>query len=276
MGSKFLKSIPFTARHMVEMLPGGLAVFATDMERITVAEVSGFKNLHVKVGQEIRKGSPSYMAFQSRKLVDFELGDDSPYGEAIRVVTIPLFDDDQPDQMAGTFGIAIPRYTAHELRRIAGGFAQALGEISAAIQQTAAAAANISSVEKQLNDSIICIGELSDSIITVLESIKGIADQTKMLGLNAAIEAARAGDAGRGFGVVAEEIRMLSEESKTTANQIRTMTQNIGHQIEKANQGSNMALRAAEEQGAATEEIAASIEEMVSRSELLAQIAQKI
>lgn len=276
MASKFLESIPFTARHLVEMFPGGLSVFATDMEKITVAEVKGFKSLNVKVGQEIRKGSPSYTAFQSRKLVDFELGDDSPYGEAIRVVTIPLFDDDHPDQMAGTFGIAIPRYTAHELRRIAGSFTQALGEISAAIQQTATAAADIGLVEKQLNDSIVSIGELSASIITVLESIKGIADQTKMLGLNAAIEAARAGDAGRGFGVVAEEIRKLSEESKTTAEQIRTMTQNIKQQIEKANQGSNTALKAAEEQGAATEEIAASVEEMVARSEQLAQIAQDL
>jgi methyl-accepting chemotaxis protein len=54
-----------------------------------------------------------------------------------------------------------------------------------------------------------------------------MADETQMSGLNAAIEAARAGDAGRGFGVVAEEIRKLSDQSKQTAEQIRQLTKTI-------------------------------------------------
>ncbi|MGS0765884.1 methyl-accepting chemotaxis protein [Syntrophomonas curvata] len=276
MASRFLDAIPSVARTLVDIFPGGLAVFVTDMEKVTVSEINGFKNALLEVGQVVRKGSPSHMVFQSGKPVDFEIGDDSPYGEALRVIAIPLFDDDQPGELAGSFGIAIPRYSAHELRRIAQAFTGALTEVSAAIQQTAAAAANISAVEKKLNDSIVSIGELSASIVTVLDSIKSIAGQTKMLGLNAAIEAARAGDAGRGFGVVAEEIRKLSEESKTTAEQIRLMTRNIEQRIEEANQGSVSALRAAEEQGAATEEIAASIEEMVTRSEQLTKIAQAL
>lgn len=274
MSSKFLDSIPFVAKEMVDIVPGGLAVFATDMEKVTVSEISGFKNALLEVGQEIRKGSPSYMILQNGKPLDFELGEDSPYGEALRVIAIPVFDDEQPGQIVGTFGIALPRYYAFELRRIAGTFTQSLTEVSAAIQQTAAAASNISTVEKELNDSIIGIGKMATSIVTVLDSIKSIADQTKMLGLNAAIEAARAGDAGRGFGVVAEEIRKLSEESKITAEKIRVMTQNIEESIEEANQNSTTALKAAEEQGAATEEIAASIEEMVARAEKLSKIAQ--
>jgi len=66
-----------------------------------------------------------------------------------------------------------------------------------------------------------------DNINSVMEFIKEIADETKMLGLNAAIEAARVGEAGRGFGVVAEEIRKLSQESKKTVVQIKELTQGI-------------------------------------------------
>lgn len=276
MSSKFLDSIPFVASEMVNMVPGGLAIFATDTEKVTVSEISGFKNALLEVGQEIRKGSPSYMILQNGKTLDFELGEDSPYGEALRIIAIPVFDDEQPGQIVGTFGIALPRYNAFELRRISGIFSESLTEISAAIQQTAAAAANISTVEKELNESIIGIGEMANSIVTVLDSIKSIADQTKMLGLNAAIEAARAGDAGRGFGVVAEEIRKLSEDSKTTAEEIRIMTQNIEKRIEEAKLNSRTALQAAEEQGATTEEVAASIGEMVPKAELLSKIAQAL
>ncbi|HEX9059426.1 MAG TPA: methyl-accepting chemotaxis protein [Clostridia bacterium] len=66
-----------------------------------------------------------------------------------------------------------------------------------------------------------------EHINALSEAILQITKQTNLLALNAAIEAARAGDAGRGFSVVAEEIRKLSEESKKTVNQIQTVTKEI-------------------------------------------------
>lgn len=88
----------------------------------------------------------------------------------------------------------------------------------------------IQEVAKDINN----LESISTEIDSILEIINNIAKQTNLLALNAAIEAARAGEAGRGFSVVAEEIRSLAEESVKSADQIKSLIDEIKNETKKA------------------------------------------
>jgi methyl-accepting chemotaxis protein len=156
-------------------------------------------------------------------------------------------------------------YDQHKLGGMAGILNEGITQISATMEQMAASATEVNHNQALLNKEIH----------EVIDFIKEIADETRLLGLNAAIEAAKAGEAGLGFGVVAQEIRKLSSDSKQTVNKIKEFTLNIKKSVSKTVEMANSTTDATQQQAAAIQEVSAGLEEMNSLSEELDSLATK-
>ena len=170
--------------------------------------------------------------------------------------------------------------TAQELRSQAQQLAAMAEELNITVQRVPAAIDGVTKVLgghcEKLNSAVIGAEKHLKDTDEVIEFIKKVADQTKLLGLNAAIEAARAGNHGRGFGVVANEVRKLAEDSVVSAKKISTILGNIEESMKTIIDGVEETSGIAQMQNTTTEQVSLAVGQLGHMADEMKEFAEKL
>lgn len=196
------------------------------------------------------------------------------YGVAFKSSTIPI--KNQEGTIIGTISLALSLQNQNALQK-------AIEDISSSAEQLTATTDEISSSAVHLSTNVSEVldetQEIAQQILQtnhILDFINHVASNSRLLGLNAAIEAARVGEFGRGFAVVADEIRKMAENSSKSVNDTKKLISSINNKVEhllkKIQELSDVALT----QAAATQEISACIQNFETSTKIVQTISKVI
>ncbi len=144
------------------------------------------------------------------------------------------------------------------------------------VEETIAGINRIAEVVQKSAETVQKLGLNSDKIGEIIQVIDEIADQTNLLALNAAIEAARAGEQGRGFAVVADEVRKLAERTTKATKEIAAMIKEIQKDTNGAVESMNLGTREVDKGKTSADKARKSLKEIIKGAEEVVGIASQV
>ena len=245
----------------------------SDREKILKYIPGDELDINDKEGSILSKGTMMYECATNNKKVT-RIVPKEAFGVPFKGIVIPIRDD--LGQCIGTIGIGKSLKKQNTLNELSQNVAHALNEITTNIDVVSSGATKISSATDEISTKNNDARKEVDKTDDILKYIKKISDQTNMLGLNAAIEAARAGELGRGFSVVAEEIRKLSDETKSAVSNITTILENIKASVNEVTTSINDTNHITKDQAETTKQIVLAVEELNKTTGLLADLSKQL
>jgi len=266
----FLAVAPFIDQFVID----DIGLFICDTEKVIWDRVpKTFKwDKASYVGEIPGPGWVSYDAIQQRKRVVKEVGKEG-FGVPYIAVAIPIFEN---DHVVGAIAIQQSVDGRERLYEIANSLNKIIKTVEINVQQIAAVAEELSATGQQLGIISQDTKSQVDETDTIIGVIRKIAAQTNLLGLNAAIEAARVGVHGRGFSVVADEVRKLAQTSSDSTKNIKNTLDKIQIAVEQINAAVKEMAIVSDHQAIALTEITPSVNELSELSDSIVKLAKDL
>jgi len=226
-------------------------------------------DLGLKAGDKLKPGILADRAMKEKRTLVHEYTlEDSPFGVPYIACCYPVLDEEQKKAIGC---IVTTKSTQSEefIRQASVNLSAAAQQLTSSIQSMTSQIQQLASSASEQNKQTEAAFEEIKNIDKITAFIKHIANQTNLLGLNASIEAARIGNMGSGFMVVAKEIRKLSQDSAQSVHQITETLQTIAKSMDNINQQSHYIHSLADKHLAIIQEIAAASEELSATAQEL-------
>lgn len=219
-----LEKLKFVVPLMREMMQVDIAVGLFDTEKCLAYQPAKSFDQKAKPGDTVKPGSGTYQAITEKKRIVKKI-DANVYGVPYVVVALPI--KNELGEIIGVMAVSQSVEQQEALTALAGSLSDAVSSLAGTSEEISAQTEEIAANLRQMTQTAVAAQKRVAEMDQVLGLIKTIAGQTNLLGLNAAIEAARVGEQGRGFGVVAEEIRKLAHMSTDSIKKIDSMVRSI-------------------------------------------------
>lgn len=224
-----------------------------------------------KPGEPLREGDVIPKAIKENRLQKAYVPEDV-FGVPMIAWAIPL--RDERGHVVGGIGVGASMDRYNTLFDITSKLSLAVDQVTTAVGELAntstVLAMNMNEISNKSHEVLNYVKDIEQ----VAAAVREISDHSQILGLNAAIEAARAGDQGRGFAVVAQEVRKLAANSKQHTEAIKKTIFDIDTLIKQLDFSISNINEEAENQSALTEELAATMQEISNNAKLLEKMSE--
>lgn len=225
------------------------------------------------VGLVLSEKDPMYNVMRTNKSMSMMIPKEH-YGMAIRASIVPIIDD--KGHVIGSMGISRSIKDQANLMEIAESFASSSEELTASSAELTNSAKGLFEYMKDVNESQENLAMQVMESAKILDMINNVAKNTRILGFNAGIEAARSGEHGRGFAVVAKEITKLADQSADSVNEIRNLLNRMKDMVDHVSETMTHTQELTESQVVATSEITKALEQLSVVAERIDTLAHKL
>ncbi|AKA67855.1 methyl-accepting chemotaxis protein [Clostridium scatologenes] len=263
----FLEIMPV----LKDVLQEDLAVAVADMNSFLYYRAGDTIDVKIKVGQKLTPDEPLYRTIQNGKIYS-EIVPKEVFGVTFKSVSYPV--KNSQGKVIGGVAVGKSLVKQSKVEEVSENIFSSLQQTNSSIKEVASNSQNLSLSMNSIVKSTKSTEQNIKDTDGILNLIASISSQSNLLALNAAIEAARAGEAGRGFSVVADEMRKLSQMSGQSANKVSQILLEMRKSIDEVIKEINNTGSIAESQASATEEIVAELKEITSNFEVLTNTAK--